>query len=266
MNIFCVFLFAARLLFADCRRHHSVLCRENYSSVRQDVCEFHAPFARSLVCELLPALHTRFASVTTSASLPPTFGSDRDFARHSARRATRRFEINQQTDMASVLSPPLVPTPPRKTRPRSQTLTNAGTHGASAVAGRSPGARSSYQQPVGTGSLRRQIEHESGHGRSRSHGDMSSAAATSREEIGKGKRRAVFCDVVLDEIDLDDRSSECVYPPSEAPSLPSASNAMLLRSADPRFARQSQDLSSIRSARRSVCPTRTVPNNHRCGQ
>ncbi|GAA5852628.1 hypothetical protein JCM3766R1_000064 [Sporobolomyces carnicolor] len=134
--------------------------------------------------------------------------------------------------MASVLSPPLVPTPPRKTRPRSQTLTNAGTHGASAVASRSPGARSSYQQPVGTGSLRRQIEHESGHGRSRSHGDMSSAAATSREEIGKGKRRAVFCDVVLDEIDLDDRSSECVYPPIAGSFVNSLGTTIRLPDAD----------------------------------
>jgi hypothetical protein len=32
--------------------------------------------------------------------------------------------------------------------------------------------------------------------------------------MGKGKRRAVFCDVVLDEIDLD-QTGECVYPPGK---------------------------------------------------
>ncbi|GAA5964476.1 hypothetical protein JCM3765_006294 [Sporobolomyces pararoseus] len=112
--------------------------------------------------------------------------------------------------MASILSPPLVPTPPSKARPRSQTMSTGSLQPSSSTT-RSPSFTRSYQQPVGTGSLRRQWEQKSGHGRSRSQGDI----ATPREgtgEIGKGKRRAVFCDVVLDEIDLD-HSGECVYPP-----------------------------------------------------
>ncbi|GAA5879250.1 hypothetical protein JCM16303_003134 [Sporobolomyces ruberrimus] len=110
--------------------------------------------------------------------------------------------------MASVLSPPLVPTPLNRARPRSQTMSasTSGPPGTSA----SPSFTRSYQQPVGTGSLRRQWEQKSGHGRSRSQGDMASQGDA--REIGKGKRRAVFCDVVLDEIDLDP-TGECVYPP-----------------------------------------------------
>ncbi|GAA5901851.1 uncharacterized protein JCM6883_000416 [Sporobolomyces salmoneus] len=110
--------------------------------------------------------------------------------------------------MASVLSPPLVPTPPSKPRPRSKTLSAGSVLPQSSSASLS---RSSYQQPVGTGSIRRQMEQKSGQSRSRSQGDVASTG-DSRGEIGKGKRRAVFCDVVLDEIDLEP-SGECVYPP-----------------------------------------------------
>ncbi|GAA6009896.1 hypothetical protein JCM11491_000856 [Sporobolomyces phaffii] len=110
--------------------------------------------------------------------------------------------------MASVLSPPLVPTPPAKARPRSQTVSTASV----APLHSSPSNSRSYQQPVGTGSLRRQWEQQkSGHGRSRSQGDLVGKRGGG-EDIGKGKRRAVFCDVVLDEIDLDP-TGECVYPP-----------------------------------------------------
>lgn len=70
---------------------------------------------------------------------------------------------------------------------------------------------SRYQQPVGTGSLRRQWEQKAGHGRSRSQGDVTGGG---QGEIGKGKRKQVFCDVVLDEIDLDE-AGECVYPPGK---------------------------------------------------
>ncbi|GAA5875221.1 hypothetical protein JCM16303_005052 [Sporobolomyces ruberrimus] len=74
----------------------------------------------------------------------------------------------------------------------------------------SPSFTRSYQHPVGTESLRRQWEQKSGHERSRSQGDLANQADA--REIGEGKRRAVFCDVVLDEIDLD-LTGECVYPP-----------------------------------------------------
>ncbi|GAA5936884.1 uncharacterized protein JCM15063_000090 [Sporobolomyces koalae] len=128
--------------------------------------------------------------------------------------------------MASVLSPPLVPTPLSKTRPRSHTLStgSVATRGGGPAA--SPSFTRSYQQPVGTGSLRRQVEHKSGHGRSRSQGDVASTT-----EIGKGKRRAVFCDVVLDELDLNE-AGECVYPPVAGAFVNSLGTAITLPDSD----------------------------------
>lgn len=86
-------------------------------------------------------------------------------------------------------------------RQRAQTLLSASTS-----ANISPSLSRSYHQPLGTGSLRR-TQQQGSHVRSRSHGD----AGASLSAVAKGKRRAVFCDVVVDDLELDE-NGVCVYP------------------------------------------------------
>ncbi|BGP22351.1 hypothetical protein JCM10295v2_001230 [Rhodotorula toruloides] len=86
-------------------------------------------------------------------------------------------------------------------RQRAQTLLSASTS-----ANISPSLSRSYHQPLGTGSLRR-TQQQGSHVRSRSHGD----AGASLSVVAKGKRRAVFCDVVVDDLELDE-NGVCVYP------------------------------------------------------
>ncbi|GAA5903850.1 hypothetical protein JCM5296_005571 [Sporobolomyces johnsonii] len=106
--------------------------------------------------------------------------------------------------MLSPRTAPLPPSPAPKTRLRSQTMTSPAP-----PASRSPTFIRTYQQPVGTGSQRRREGQSGGHPRSRSQGDV--ALGSSGSGIGKGKRRAVFCDVVVDELELDE-AGECIYP------------------------------------------------------
>ncbi|BGP05508.1 hypothetical protein JCM10049v2_001314 [Rhodotorula toruloides] len=90
-------------------------------------------------------------------------------------------------------------------RQRAQTLLSASTS-----ANISPSLSRSYHQPLGTGSLRR-TQQQGSHVRSRSHGD----AGASLSAVAKGKRRAVFCDVVVDDLELDE-NGVCVYPTGPA--------------------------------------------------
>ncbi|GAA6043638.1 hypothetical protein JCM8097_000848 [Rhodosporidiobolus ruineniae] len=106
-----------------------------------------------------------------------------------------------------MLSPIVAPLPPpasTKPRPRTYTLTSP-----SGMIDASPSNSRSYFQPVGTGSQRRQPQHA----RSRSQGDAVNAAASAGAD--KGKRRAVFCDLVLDDIELDE-DGRFVFPTGPA--------------------------------------------------
>ncbi|GJN87906.1 hypothetical protein Rhopal_000861-T1 [Rhodotorula paludigena] len=70
-----------------------------------------------------------------------------------------------------------------------------------------PSLSRSYRQPVGTGSLRRMQQQQQsslGHSRSRSQGDAMSALAAGPSTPVKGKRRAVVCDVVLEDVETDE--------------------------------------------------------------
>ncbi|GAA5984437.1 hypothetical protein JCM11641_000137 [Rhodosporidiobolus odoratus] len=99
------------------------------------------------------------------------------------------------------------PPPPASTKPRPRAHTML-----SPAPDRSPTFTRSYHQPMGSGSQRRTNSHQ-GHARSRSQGDARSAGRPAA--IGKGKRRAVFCDVVLDKLELDE-DGRCVYPTGPA--------------------------------------------------
>ncbi|GAA5850949.1 hypothetical protein JCM8547_009139 [Rhodosporidiobolus lusitaniae] len=74
--------------------------------------------------------------------------------------------------------------------------------------GHSPTNSRSYHQPVGSGSLRR-ANGQATHLRTRSQGDMMASGAAG---LGNGKRKAVICDVVLDDLELDEEDGRCVYP------------------------------------------------------
>ncbi|GAA6000756.1 hypothetical protein JCM10207_004640 [Rhodosporidiobolus poonsookiae] len=109
-----------------------------------------------------------------------------------------------------MLSSATAPQPPpadTKPRPRSHTFASPFP-----PPDRSPTFTRSYHQPVGSGSQRR-MRAQSGHLRTRSQGDA--VAAASLQDVGKGKRRAVFCDVVLDELELDEDGT-CIYPTGPA--------------------------------------------------
>lgn len=101
---------------------------------------------------------------------------------------------------------------PSKPRSRANTLTSPSAPPLPHVApvNLSASLSRSYHQPVGTGSLRRQQQQlGSRHGRSRSTGDA--VAATSAGVGTGGRRRTVFCDVVVDAIELDE-DGQVLYP------------------------------------------------------
>lgn len=85
---------------------------------------------------------------------------------------------------------------PYQQRPRSQTLSNT------------PLSPQSYRQPLGSGSL--------GHKRSGSVLSTHGGAGGSERGVGEGKRRAVFCDVVLDQLSKDEEG-EWIIPTSKLP-------------------------------------------------
>ncbi|GAA5916028.1 hypothetical protein JCM8208_007492 [Rhodotorula glutinis] len=101
-----------------------------------------------------------------------------------------------------------------KPRPRANTLTSPAAPpppSAGPSTSLSPSLSRSYRQPIGTGSLRRQQQQlGASHGRSRSLGDAGSAMSASAS-CGGARRRAVFCDVVVDDLELGE-DGEVVYP------------------------------------------------------
>ncbi|GAA5932088.1 hypothetical protein JCM3775_004237 [Rhodotorula graminis] len=101
-----------------------------------------------------------------------------------------------------------------KPRPRANTLTSPAAPpptSAGPSTSLSPSLSRSYRQPIGTGSLRRQQQQLGvSHGRSRSLGDVGFASSASATSSG-GRRRAVFCDVVVDDLELGE-DGEVVYP------------------------------------------------------
>ncbi|BGP37140.1 hypothetical protein JCM10450v2_001046 [Rhodotorula kratochvilovae] len=110
-----------------------------------------------------------------------------------------------------MFSPARSAAPLTKPRQRANTLTSpflpspAPPHSAS----QSPSLSRSYRQPIGTGSIRRQQQQVGGHARSKSQGDA--VAALSADVGSRGKRRAVFCDVVFDKLEFSEEG-EVVYP------------------------------------------------------
>ncbi|GAA5821205.1 hypothetical protein JCM3770_005251 [Rhodotorula araucariae] len=110
-----------------------------------------------------------------------------------------------------MIAPVRAAAPLSKPRQRANTLTSpiVPPPTPSSHASQSPSLSRSYRQPMGTGSLRRQQQHRDGHVRSKSQGDA--VAALSASVGSRAKRRAVFCDVVVDELDLSEQG-EVVYP------------------------------------------------------
>lgn len=117
-----------------------------------------------------------------------------------------------QSAQAVMLSPTVASAPAAahsKPRMRAQTLTSP-PDGINLT----PSLSRSYRQPVGTGSLRRMQQQQQsslGHSRSRSQGDAMSALAAGPSTPVKGKRRAVVCDVVLEDVETDE-DARFAYP------------------------------------------------------
>ena len=122
----------------------------------------------------------------------------------SSRPSTSSLSSAKPRTRANTLTSPVAP-PPASTAPATSL---------------SPSLSRSYRQPIGTGSLRRQQQQlGASHGRSRSLGDAGSPLSASASSAG-GRRRAVFCDVVVDDLELGE-NGEVVYPVGASASPPS---------------------------------------------
>ncbi|GAA5979263.1 hypothetical protein JCM10908_002860 [Rhodotorula pacifica] len=106
--------------------------------------------------------------------------------------------------LASTSTAPPPPSPRTKPRPQSQIFAST------TPLDQSPSLSRSYRQPMGTGSLRRS-QMGSGHGRSRSQGDARFGAFAASSEPGGQAVREVFCDVVVDNLELNE-AGQCVCP------------------------------------------------------